>query len=353
MNAAHAERWPLGLLSTNTHDTKRSADIRARLDALSEIPQEWERAVRRWRRLNAKHRRTVDGRLTPDTNMEYLLYQTIVALWPAPSRRRRVDDLPDRQWRDAARDRLTQYMLKAAREAKTRTSWADPNSRYEKALGEFVGAILEPAEDAPFLPDVARLVARIAPIGAWNALSRIAIHLTAPGTPDTYQGDEFWNYSLVDPDNRRAVDYAARASALADLPSVEAQLHAGGPIDWFDNRLKLHVTSRLLAMRRMHANLFANGGYRRLVTEGPRARHVIAFARENGGRCAITIVPRLVSELLGANHEEWWADTTVSLPAELRQRTMHAQVVPGDIDTREPLRISGLFAVLPVVVAVG
>lgn len=353
MNARRAERWPLGLLATNTHDTKRSADIRARLDALSEIPHEWERAVRRWRRLNAKHRRTIGGRLTPDTNTEYLLYQTVVALWPAPRPSRRVDDLPDRRWRESARERLTQYMLKAAREAKTRTSWGDPNAAYERALDEFVGAILEPSEDAPFLPDVARLVARAASIGAWNALSRVAIHLTAPGTPDLYQGDEFWNYTLVDPDNRRPIDYDARSSALGELASIEEHLHSGGPIDLFDNRIKILVVKRLLETRRTHADLFTSGVYRPLDAQGVRARHVIAFARVGDGRCAITVVPRLVSSLVGANPDEWWGDTTLALPADLRERPMHSQVLRGEIDGREPPRIATLFAALPVLVAVG
>jgi (1->4)-alpha-D-glucan 1-alpha-D-glucosylmutase len=353
MNARHAEYWPLGLLATNTHDTKRSADIRARLEPLSEVPLEWERAVRRWRRLNAKHRRTIGGRLTPDTNMEYLLYQTIVALWPPPRPSRRVDDLPDRRWRESARERLTQYMLKAAREAKTRTSWGEPNAAYERALGDFVGAVLEPSEDAPFLPDVARLVSRIAPIAAWNALSRVAIHLTAPGTPDLYQGDEFWNYTLVDPDNRRSIDYDARSSALGELASFEEHLHTGGPIDLFDNRMKLLVVKRLLETRRTHPELFMNGAYRPLSATGARARHVIAFAREGDGRCAITVVPRLVSTLVGENPEKWWGDTTLALPAELRQRPMHSQLLPGEIDAHEPLRIATLFAALPVVVAVG
>src|SRR5205085_6326368 len=143
-------------ICTNTHDTKRSADVRARLDALSEVPREWQRVVRRWRRLNAKHRRTVRGRIAPDPNTEYLLYQTLVAIWPAARPGRRIDDLPDRAWRDAARDRLSRYMLKAAREAKLRTSWTDQDSAYEGALTAFVHAVLEPAEDAPFLFDVAR-----------------------------------------------------------------------------------------------------------------------------------------------------------------------------------------------------
>src|SRR5581483_11596637 len=127
---------------------------------------------------------------------------------------RRIDDLPDRAWRAAARDRLNQYMLKAAREAKTRTTWTDPDPDYEGALANFIAQILEPHDDAPFLSDVARLVSRIAPAGAWNALGRIAVHLTAPGTPDIYQGDELWNFALVDPDNRRQVDFGARAQAL-------------------------------------------------------------------------------------------------------------------------------------------
>src|SRR6185436_18193203 len=204
-------------IATNTHDTKRSADVRARLDALTEMPHEWERAVRRWRKLNAKHRRVVKGRLAPDTNTEYLMYQMIVALWPPPRSGRRRDDLPERAWRDLARERLTAYALKAAREAKTRTSWVDPDMAYERALADFVAAILEPSEDAPFLIDVARLVSHIAPLGASNALARVAVHLTAPGTPDIYQGDELWNFALVDPDNRRPIDYEIRTKAMAEL----------------------------------------------------------------------------------------------------------------------------------------
>src|SRR5205085_2345446 len=153
----------------------------------------------------------------PDTSIEYLLYQMMVALWPAPRPGRRTDDLPERAWREATRDRLTEYILKAAKEAKTRTSWVDPDEAYENALKEFIAKILEAGDDAPFLTDVSRLASRIATAGAWNSLARMAIHYTAPGTPDTYQGDEFWNFTLVDPDNRRQVDYGARAAALTRL----------------------------------------------------------------------------------------------------------------------------------------
>ena len=173
-----------GSLATNTHDAKRSADVRARLGALTELPQEWERAVQRWRRLNAKHRHTVRGRIAPDTNTEYLLYQMLVALWPAPRPGRRSDDLPDRAWRDSANDDSFGYTLKAAREAKMRTTWIEPTptmsarSRFRRGHSRAEGRRAVPA-------DVARLVARIAPIGARNALSRIAVHLTSPGTPVT------------------------------------------------------------------------------------------------------------------------------------------------------------------------
>jgi (1->4)-alpha-D-glucan 1-alpha-D-glucosylmutase len=208
-NVRRAKRWPVGLVTTNTHDAKRSGDIHGL--RCWEVPHEWQRAVHRWRRLNAKHRRTVRGRIAPDTNTEYLFYQTLIGLWPAPRAARRSDDLPDRSWRDAACARLTEHMRKAAREAKTRTSWIEPDAEYERAIESFVAAVLEPGDDAPFLPDVARFVSRVAPLAASNALGRLVLHLTSPGTADIYQGDEFWNFSLVDPDNRRQVDYDARA----------------------------------------------------------------------------------------------------------------------------------------------
>src|SRR5215831_7786835 len=307
-NVHRAECWPMSLLATNTHDTKRSADVRARLDSLTELEQEWERAVRRWRRLNGKHRRVVHGRLSPDTNTEYLMYQTIVALWPPPRTGRRADDLPDRTWRDAARERLTSYAIKAAREAKTRTSWTQPNAAYEEALADFVQRLLEPADDAPFLSDVARLVSLAAPIGVTNSLSRIAIHLTSPGVPDIYQGDELWNYALVDPDNRRAVDFNARRRALAD----EAEL--GDLDDPFDSRVKAHVTQRLLLLRRSLPHLFAAGDYQPLEVTGDRAMHIVAFARTNEDRFVVTIASRVTAAMPPGDKASWWLDTAIKLP---------------------------------------
>ena len=351
-NAERAERWPLSIVATTTHDTKRSADVRARLDALSAMPQEWERAVRRWRKLNGKHRRVVKGRLAPDTNTEYLMYQIILALWPPPRAGRRSDDLPDRAWRDSVRERLTAYALKAAREAKTRTSWVAPDSEYERALTDFVSAILEPGEDAPYLPDVARLVSRVASLGARNSLARVAIHLTAPGTPDLYQGDELWNFSLVDPDNRRPVDYDGRSSALQELGDFEARL-AGGPIDLHEARLKLWLTQRLLCLRRGQAELFRRGDYHRLTASGPRAGHIVAFARTFEEHQSITIVSRLMPGMKREQEPDWWRDTVVHLPQEMSVTQPRSALLPIELRAEgDAVAAAQLFAKLPVVVLV-
>jgi (1->4)-alpha-D-glucan 1-alpha-D-glucosylmutase len=350
-NQRRAEAWPLALLATNTHDTKRSADIRDRLAVISEIPHEWDRSIRRWRRLNAKHRRTIKGRLAPDTNAEYLVYQTLIALWPPPRAGRRIDDLPDRAWRDAARDRVVAYMLKAARETKLRTSWIDPDVPYENALTHFVAALLEPSDDAPFLTDVARFAARIATAGAANALARVAIHLTAPGTPDLYQGDELWNFSLVDPDNRRPVDYDARAAMLATLADLEQRIVDSELAELFDDRVKLLLTHRLLHARRTHAQLFAAGAYRPLTVRGARARHVVAFARSFERHHAITIVPRFVASQLPATARDWWADTAIELPHDLVTVDWRSPILSGEAQpATHTLLLAKTLEKLPVAV---
>jgi (1->4)-alpha-D-glucan 1-alpha-D-glucosylmutase len=353
-NAERRCRWPLSLVATNTHDTKRSADVRGRLDALSEVPRDWQRVIRRWRRLNAKHRRTVRGRIAPDPNTEYLFYQTLVAIWPAQRLGRRVDDLPDRVWRDAACERLVRYMLKAAREAKLRTSWTDPDPAYEEALTRFVQETLEPSEDAPFLFDVARLVARIATTGFANSLARVVIHLTTPGTPDLYQGDELWNFTLVDPDNRGQIDYDMRAAALERLEETARRLNAGarGPIDVTDNGLKLLVTQRLLDARRVNAGLFTAGRYEPISARGNRAENVIAFARIDGERAIITIAPRLVAELEAGTQtaQAWWGDTRIPLPGGLQERAWRSPITGQGFAGMAELPLVDLLGPLPIAV---
>ena len=350
-NARRASHHPLSLIATDTHDTKRSADARSRIQALSEMSHEWERTIRRWRRLTGKHRQTVHGRLAPDTNTEWLFYQTLIALWPAPRPGRRTDDLPDRAWRESARDRLTEYMRKATREAKLRTSWVDPDPAFEEAVSNFIKASLEPSDDAPFLFDVARLVARVAPIGAANAVARLALHLTSPGTPDVYQGDEFWNFALVDPDNRRPVDYGARAHALDELSSLESRLRGSASLDVFDNRVKLLVTQRLLALRKSRAELFTRGAYQPIEARGARANHVVAFARTLDGARSITVAARLTCELLADRPVDWWQDTVIVLPEGTDDATLRSEITGEEIRlTGGTIRIAAVLTKLPAAV---
>jgi (1->4)-alpha-D-glucan 1-alpha-D-glucosylmutase len=302
------------MLATNTHDTKRSADLRARLDTLSEMPAVWSRYVARWRRLNKPRKRTVAGKPTPDTNAEYLYYQTLLGLWPAPRPERRVDDLPDRAWLERARERLVAYMLKAAREAKTRTSWTESDAEYETALDAFVRETLQPHEDAPFLPDVARLTAQTADGGFRASLARVLLQCTSPGTPDIYQGDEVWNFTLVDPDNRRPVDFRQRARLLsqADAPEFLRDAFARFPLG--DDRVKLALLARLLHFRRDHARLFGEGDYVPLLLDGAqRPAGVFAFARRLDGEVCIVLVRTCARE--SGREEE--TSATATLPGEL------------------------------------
>jgi (1->4)-alpha-D-glucan 1-alpha-D-glucosylmutase len=370
-NAERAERWPSSLLATNTHDTKRSADVRARIDVLSELPDEWLRCVNRWRRLNRRHRTVVRGRLLPDTNTEWLFYQTLVGIWPAPRTGRRADDLPSAQWLEQAATRLRDYMTKAVKEAKVLTSWTDPDAAYEDTLRHFIDAALDPKADSPFLGDVARFVARIARPGMWNSLARVLVHGTAPGVPDTYQGDECWTHALVDPDNRRPVDFARRATMLAELerifpaelsaPDAAARLH-----DFLrapeDERLKLLVLWRTLQARRRAPELFARGGYEPLAPRGPLAGHLFAFARTHpsagsgqAGRSAIAAVPRLLVPLgmvghAGAVPADRWEGTTLALPESLAAQRWRSAFTGREVSaTNGALELRALLEEFPLV----
>jgi malto-oligosyltrehalose synthase len=308
-NGWFAAHFPASLVATRTHDTKRSGDVRARISALSEIAGEWHRSLARWRRLNRRHQQVVSGRIVPDPNAELLVYQTLVGIWPAPRPGRRADDVPERSWRTAALERMRQYVLKAVREAKLRTSWTSPDEAYEKQLMEFVGAILESPEDDPFLTDLSRLVSRIAPIAGWHTMTRILLHLTIPGTPDIYQGDEAWNFALVDPDNRRPVNYAARESSLAAVQAMASPASVTELVGQVN--AKTWLTHRVLGVRREHARLFADGSYTPLVVRGPYARHIVAFERRLDERRAIVFAPRLVDQLLRVKD---WSGMSIQLP---------------------------------------
>lgn len=286
--------WPYALSPLSTHDTKRSEDVRARLNVLSEIPDEWGAAVRRWMALNADLRLTADGAPVPDANDEYLLYQTLLGVWPPGA------GGPD----GAFTDRIKAYMLKALREAKVRTSWVNPNAEYDAAVQEFVGRLLDPQTGSKFLDDFRPFQRQIAWFGAFNSLSQTVLKITAPGVPDTYQGTELPDFSLVDPDNRRPVDYDRRRALLEGLKASasgdDLSGYVRGLIDTVeDGRAKLYLTWRALHARQSHPGLFAEGEYLPMTAEGAKAEHVFAFTRRLGDATAMVVVTRLPAKLTG------------------------------------------------------
>jgi (1->4)-alpha-D-glucan 1-alpha-D-glucosylmutase len=316
-HAASAERrhsWPHTLLASSTHDTKRSEDVRARLANLADMPGEWQRAVERWREMNRPHRRAIgDDGEAPDANEEYLLYQTLLGMWPSEA----FDPA-------AVRDRVQAYMRKALREAKLHTSWINPNDAYEEALTEFIDAALDPDPANAFLADLLALQRRLVAPGAWTSVAQLLLKITAPGVPDFYQGSERWRFDLVDPDNRRPVAYDRSAMLLAELQAVpdaeQAELARRLADEPTDDRLKLYVTTRALTVRRAMPQLFAEGDYVALGGDGPRARHLLAFARVHEGRSCLVVTTRF-HLALGADRAvpagAVWRDTSMTVPGPL------------------------------------
>ena len=317
-HAAMTERTarPGGLSATGTHDTKRGEDARARLYALSEIPDLWRDTVARWSALNAPYRTDLPGGPAPDPAQEWAFYQALLGAWPT--------ELigGDRQASAAApgglRDRLAGYMEKAAREAKCRTSWTDPDPDYERAVVGFVSAALSDETGGVFLKDFADFCAPIWIAGAINGLAQLAIKLAAPGVPDIYQGAELWDFSFVDPDNRRPVDFVARQGLLATVPEMSPDALLD---DWRSGAPKLALTVAGLRLRKTMPSLFADGAYIPLQATGPAARHVVAFARRSEAAVALVVVPRFVLELAGNLDrpqvpDRCWNDTGIRLPEE-------------------------------------
>jgi (1->4)-alpha-D-glucan 1-alpha-D-glucosylmutase len=306
------QRWPHEMIAASTHDTKRSEDVRARIDVLSELSGEWRRALEKWSRLNRTRKREVDGQSAPSAYDEYLLYQTLIGSWP-------LGKPADAELAEYRR-RIEAYALKAAREAKVRTSWFAAQAEYEEALTQFVRSVLEPRDANLFIADLTAFVARSARFGLWNALTQTLLRLTVPGVPDTYQGTELWDFSLVDPDNRRPVDYELRMRLLAELPRADdAQAVRALAEAPEDPRTKLYLMVRALAVRREHEALFREGDYLPLQARGSQAAHIVAFARRRGDEVAVTIAPRLYVRLVGDRASaplgrEVWTDTYVEMP---------------------------------------
>jgi (1->4)-alpha-D-glucan 1-alpha-D-glucosylmutase len=318
-NAVRARLWPHSMLATSTHDTKRSEDVRARIDVLSEIPAAWRKSIGRWSTQNRSRKQRILGRTVPSRGEEYLFYQTLIGSWPSPE----PDDATLAQYRE----RIQQYMRKALREAKLHSSWLNPDEDYEQAVADFVARALTRAPTNAFLADFCASHGRLAFLGMLNSLTQLLCKLTAPGVPDIYQGNELWDYSLVDPDNRRPVDFVQRRRLLAQVQAIgvlepAARQRAIRDLleSWSDGRVKLYVTCRTLELRRRSAALFRDGRYQPLAVRGDCAEHLCAYARVLDGTEALVVVPRLPARLLGDRAgpplgEPIWSNTTVLLPS--------------------------------------
>jgi (1->4)-alpha-D-glucan 1-alpha-D-glucosylmutase len=389
LNAERLERWPHSMLSTSTHDTKRSEDVRSRISVLSELPREWSAAIARWSRLNRRHKHEANGEPAPSRNDEYLLYQVLLGVWP-------LDALDEESRPDFIR-RIQEYMAKATREAKVHTSWINPNEAYDTAIQEFVAAILDPRRAAPFLADFRELQRLTARAGAINSLGQTLLKLTAPGVPDIYQGNELWDFSLVDPDNRRPVDYRQQRRHLTALMRAVEGSGSSPPADgpdgsddeqtaaatlrlvrrlvsgWTDGRIKQYLIWRALGVRRQQPDLFKTGSYVPLAAVGSLEDHLCAFLREHDEQQIVVAVPRLTARLLGDAPEgpaygplqfrpDAWKGTALLLPDRPGQRYRNVftgeviESVRGGVAARESARstlpLATLFNSFPAILLV-
>jgi (1->4)-alpha-D-glucan 1-alpha-D-glucosylmutase len=361
-----ARNWPHEMLTSSTHDTKRSEDVRARMNVISEMTGVWRKSIQRWSRINRARRKIVNDFPAPGPHAEYLLYQTLLGTWPVAPASSSEDTQLQKVLSDEAytayRERIEEYMVKASRESKRRTSWANVNEEYENALRQFIRLSLERREGNPFPTEVDELARHMARFGYLNSLSQTLLKLTAPGMPDIYQGNEIWDWSLVDPDNRRAVDYASRHRLLEELKEWHADNldeRLGEALNSIeDGRCKLHVTWTALRLRAVHEALFREGSYLPLKVSGERATHVLAFARKQGDAVAIVAVPRLCLRLLGEKHRfpigaEVWGDTRIEVPAKLAstalRNTMNRKQVEVQAEGEERfVSAAAVFAHFPV-----
>lgn len=307
------QRWPGTLNASTTHDTKRSEDVRARINVLSEMPSEWKARLDHWAKLNAPYRESSGGQPAPDRNEEYFLYQTLLGFWPL-----------DAESSESLLKRLQEHLIKATREAMVHTRWTRPNQPHEEALQNFAARILS-LENHEFLESFREFLRPVAYFGMINGLSQTLLKITAPGVADFYQGSELWDLRLVDPDNRGPVDFARREAALKGISNAEAASLEDDLTDlvehWSDGRIKLFLIWKALRFRREHANLFHEGEFQPLETAGCRARNVVAFVRKSGSSSVLVAVPRWLSQLPARAErkpeEVDWCDTRILLPADV------------------------------------
>lgn len=338
MNAERCTRTPHTMLATSTHDTKRSEDVRMRLVALSEIPDLWKRWIKSWSKLNKKHRTKLEYGAVPSPNEEYALYQALLGTWP-------LEPMSDEEHANYI-ERIKQYMLKAVKEAKVNSSWTSPNESWEKAVDAFVESILDPALSGVFLQELAQAADLLAPVGAMNSLTQVILKCTSPGAPDFYQGTEVWDFSLVDPDNRRPVDFEQRKRLLA---SLEGATPTDLLADWRSGRIKLFLIRALLQFRRQEERFFQEAGYQSLEASGHFDRHVIAFERKAGDRRLVVVVPRLVQRWGYSPTGNLWADTAIRIPGG--EGTWRNVLTGSDVSLESgEVHLAGLLGELPFAV---
>ncbi|WP_260291247.1 malto-oligosyltrehalose synthase [Sedimenticola hydrogenitrophicus] len=347
-NAQRLAQWPHTMLNSSTHDSKRSEDVRMRINVLSEIPERWQQQSRRWKQINRHRKRRLEQGKAPSDNDEYLLYQTLLGTWPLQSM--------DAAGHEAYVARIERYMLKAVREAKQHTSWVNPVPEYEEALCHFIRRLLQSGENNLFLSEFLPFQREVARWGLFNALSQQLLKLTSPGVPDLFQGSELWEFNLVDPDNRRPVDFPRRQRLLAELERYTAvpQAELAGRVRQLletlaDGRARLYLIWRLLRIRLHWKTVYQEGAYVPLVVSGAAAEHLCAFARSAGETSLISVAPRWYSRLApGAGDLPLgpgvWGDSSIVLPERL------AGEGGRNLLTGEPVEVvlqEGL-AVLPV-----
>jgi (1->4)-alpha-D-glucan 1-alpha-D-glucosylmutase len=335
-NAVRAQRWPHAMLGSSTHDTKRGEDARARLAVLSEMPDAWARHVEAWSRLLRARRGDVDAAAPPDRNDEYMIYQMLLGSWPVELL---AGEMPAEELA-AYRERVQGALTKSLREAKVHSTWAAPNAAYEAAVLDFAALALDPARGVAFLAAFRPFAEQVAEHGARNSLVQTVLKLTSPGVPDIYQGAELWDLSLVDPDNRRPVDYDHRAALLERGAGPISTLMA----DWRDSRFKLEAIARLLALRRAAPDLFGRGDYEPLMAKGSDGDRVCAFARTHADHSLLVMTARF------PGRQGW--DAALELPARFATAGWRDVLEGGDLSLARGLPLAERLAALPACVLV-
>ena len=354
LNRERLDHWPHAMLATSTHDSKRSEDLRCRLNVLSEMPEKWQSRLVNWGKMNQLHKTIIEDSPAPSANDEYFIYQSLIGIWPFQP--------IDAEGLSAICQRLKAYMEKACREAKVQTSWAQPNMPYEQAVSSFVDALLA-NETTSFMEDFVAFQSIISRLGLYNSLSQCLLKLSAPGVPDIYQGCEIWDFHLVDPDNRQPIDYKLRRSMLENLQQrmVDVGEHQAGLVsELFENiedgLIKLFITWLMLGFRRQNQDIFEQGSYVPLFADGERGEHVCAFARRLGKSLVISAAARFFVSLTDCGKKmpcgSIWADTYLETPVQVSGRWRN--IFTGEVlqthcrDGNELFFLEELFRHLPI-----